>query len=997
MRTFFRKMLSAALAGAMLSSSLSVAASEALGRDLAARQTDIAAGTQLSAATYWSDSNSDLRQEYYITYHPGGKVIPVVTYGPTTRSLTTLADAAAQLEAQGLRVVAGINGDYYGTLHGVPLGTTVVLGELRNGNHDPYQAVGFRADGTAIIGSPRLTMQLSSNGEVLSEVFAFNHVRQSTYGIFLYDDRFDAEHSTGVNEPGVDVICSVEEGKLAPGQRLRLHVDSVRNDVSDTTVPAGKLVLTANLKAETAASILQRIQEGDELELNVYFARSGSDPAPDEEWNQVVNMIGAPIRLVENGMVSAGLTAGNAPRTAIGQKADGTLVFYTIDGRQSGYSIGGSLTAVAARLIELGCVSAVALDGGGSTTLSATMPNVKQSAVVNTPSEGVGRAVSNHIFLVQSSQPSGTADHIYLSPDAVLVLPGAKVPLTASVVDSNYIPMEGELTFAADRGTVDGNVLTAPDTTGSLRVVASSGELTASADVNVAVPDSIELLQNGKAVSAVALTPGASVTLTARATYDHLEVEGGENCFAWDYSGDGVTVSDTGILTAGQDAAAGKLTVSAAGKAATVPVNVVVRPLLTLVDFEDLYEPITDLTAESPEDAVPALTLSRAEDALHVRFGKSAAKVDYRLPENGSAELPMFYPLMEGYNCIELWAHGNGGNVSMTLTTDAGDSDTAPIRHNGWAPLAFRLPEGATTLTGIRVSATEAAEGRLWMDQLVLAYDYLVDAAAPDVSLRYDETTNRVTGHAFDAVCGGTLSALALRYDGESVPYTYDSNSGELTAALPEPDGQAHRVTLVAGDGGGNLARQSVDIPASADAEPAFPDTDGHWGDGSIGYLKRTGISGGDDKGLYHPDASITRQEFAAMLYRYLSPAEDYSDVELTFADTERIADWAKPAAKAMYALGIIGGTKGDKGMMFHPLNNISRQEAVTMLYRLMEKGYAVPEMTYSDANEIPQWSSEAIATLGGMGVFDEFVDDAFRPQEPITRAQVASILFRLN
>lgn len=72
-------------------------------------------------------------------------------------------------------------------------------------------------------------------------------------------------------------------------------------------------------------------------------------------------MIGALYQLVENGEVCKGLEAGAAPRTAIGQKADGSLVLYTIDGRRKGYSIGASLTQVAQRMIELGCVTALSL------------------------------------------------------------------------------------------------------------------------------------------------------------------------------------------------------------------------------------------------------------------------------------------------------------------------------------------------------------------------------------------------------------------------------------------------------------------------------------------------------------------------------------------------------------------------------------------------------------------------------------------------------------
>ena len=55
-----------------------------------------------------------------------------------------------------------------------------------------------------------------------------------------------------------------------------------------------------------------------------------------------------------------------APRSAIGIKNDGTIIFYTIDGRQSGHSFGLRLKTLSKRLKELGCVDAINFDGGGS-------------------------------------------------------------------------------------------------------------------------------------------------------------------------------------------------------------------------------------------------------------------------------------------------------------------------------------------------------------------------------------------------------------------------------------------------------------------------------------------------------------------------------------------------------------------------------------------------------------------------------------------------------
>ncbi len=112
------------------------------------------------------------------------------------------------------------------------------------------------------------------------------------------------------------------------------------------------MVLSANSQSNTYyTDALRNIPVGSTITLTA--------TASSEEWNDVEYAVGALYSLVENGAVVSGLPTGVNPRTAVGQKADGTLVFYTIDGRSSGHSIGASLTQVAQRLIELGCVTAI--------------------------------------------------------------------------------------------------------------------------------------------------------------------------------------------------------------------------------------------------------------------------------------------------------------------------------------------------------------------------------------------------------------------------------------------------------------------------------------------------------------------------------------------------------------------------------------------------------------------------------------------------------------
>lgn len=72
----------------------------------------------------------------------------------------------------------------------------------------------------------------------------------------------------------------------------------------------------------------------------------------------------------------------------MGTKPTAEVVFYTIDGRQAGHSVGATIQMVAQRLKELGCTNAILLDGGGSTTMVSTYPDYGSSSIINKPSDG---------------------------------------------------------------------------------------------------------------------------------------------------------------------------------------------------------------------------------------------------------------------------------------------------------------------------------------------------------------------------------------------------------------------------------------------------------------------------------------------------------------------------------------------------------------------------------------------------------------------------------
>ena len=92
--------------------------------------------------------------------------------------------------------------------------------------------------------------------------------------------------------------------------------------------------------------------------------------------------------------ISRVFTEARHPRTAVAARADGSLLFVTVDGRDPGWSVGMSLAELSDLLLELGAVDAVNLDGGGSTTM------VVRGETVNRPSDPTGERANGDAILL---------------------------------------------------------------------------------------------------------------------------------------------------------------------------------------------------------------------------------------------------------------------------------------------------------------------------------------------------------------------------------------------------------------------------------------------------------------------------------------------------------------------------------------------------------------------------------------------------------------------
>ena len=1015
MKTRIRKMTSLLLSFSLLGAlSLPAAASEALGEDLSAKDTVIHEETQLSTNVFWSTAYSDLRTENLITYSPNKTVTPIVTYGGVLTDRSSVADTANALEGEGYRVVAGINGDFYNVSTGLPIGLVITDGVLRSSDAG-YYAIGFRADGTAVLGKPGVKVSADlgyavddgsgSPVELIRPVIAVNKARTNS-GVFLYTYDFNAKHTTGTTEAGVNVVCTVEQGQLAIGSTVTARVERVE-ETTVTSIQPDQIVLSANANADAYyTNALRNMSAGSEVTLTV-SANAG--------WDDVEYAVGALYCLAENGAVASGLAAGVNPRTAVGQKADGTLVFYTIDGRRSGYSIGASLTQVGQRLVELGCETVLCLDGGGSTNLAVTTPDSTDASIINRPSES-NRKVTNQIFLVASNRSSGRLDHFYVKAASDYVLAGSSVAVNVTGVDTNYIPMDADYDLSASAGTLENGTLTTPASGGDVTVTASGRGSRGSTVVHaICTPDTLTLKKGTASLTALTVAPGSKTTLTAGAVWNHLTLAADARAFTWSVSGDIGTVDENGVFTAAAPGS-GSLTVSAGGKSLTIPITVARQALKTVEDFED-----TELIFSSG----PYLKVSRTHASDYVQRGRYAGKLDYTLSADTewlSIALGRgFSNLTDHYTALNLWVYGDGsGNqLSFLYTGDTKSDLRLPVTlldFTGWKQVSVTLPQ-YFTLSGLEISvpsttyaddsgitveyADTPRSGTVCIDQLVGSFPGTVDNTPPAVTAVLDQQNWAVDVKVSDGVDGvlpQSSITVAMNGDAGQALEGYDTRNGTFRYYLPGPGEtqEATRVTVTAVDASGNIGRASVDIDPSG-VDHKFNDISDYWAADYVDFLYNADITTGYSDGSFRPNQNISRAQFAVMLYRYLKLDENqYANVSLPFADLGSIPAYAIPAVKALYAEGIITGSEKNGQLYFNPGSSLTRAQAAAMIGRTQAKGYALADLTFTDSAQIPTYAAYYIRAMVGQGVINGYSDGSFKPHSNITRGQMAKILYNL-
>ncbi len=182
-------------------------------------------------------------------------------------------------------------------------------------------------------------------------------------------------------------------------------------------------------------------------------------------------------------------------RTCVGVTADGKVVVMQLDGRQEPFSCGGTFHELAQIMLEQGCVAAINLDGGGSSTFVSRPEGEDEIKVINRPSDGSERAISAGLIIASLQQPTNIFDHATLTAENDYVTPNSEVQVSAVGVSttngSAEIPEDITWGLADETyGTIENGLFTSTGKVGDVIIeMRHNGQVVGSTTVHVVIPD----------------------------------------------------------------------------------------------------------------------------------------------------------------------------------------------------------------------------------------------------------------------------------------------------------------------------------------------------------------------------------------------------------------------------------------------------------------------------------------------------------------------------
>ena len=320
--------------------------------------------------------------------------LQAVKGAPTAVGRTTTSALLAGLPASA-QAVGAVNADFFlFAPPGVPTNAHVERHQLISGP-DLRPMVWIGDNGRPLLDTLQVTGQLTTPRGTIA-LTAWNRPAARTNGVL--DARWGVAPDTVVRRRAWTLVPLAPVTRTqAPALRGRFVVQSWN--------PADSVARGDTLALHLTARDRDAVRSGDTVSVTVALG-SARATAMRQSIRDAVG--GRPILVMDSTIVRDVNTEGNDgfrglnPRTALGIDRTGRRVWLAvIDGRQPGYSMGMTTAQTGELLRALGAVSAINLDGGGSSAL--VLRNADGTVrVLNRPSDKTERPVANALALLST-------------------------------------------------------------------------------------------------------------------------------------------------------------------------------------------------------------------------------------------------------------------------------------------------------------------------------------------------------------------------------------------------------------------------------------------------------------------------------------------------------------------------------------------------------------------------------------------------------------------
>jgi hypothetical protein len=283
--------------------------------------------------------------------------------------------------------VAGINGDLFNATDGHPAGIFMQGGLLLHPPLSTRSSIGIDSAGALHVDRVKFFGTWRGTGQ-RRPLNGLNEVPKAGE-VILFTPAFG---------PRTPVVPGAAEVVLQPFPAAAPNVDLAAT-VTATAVGGGTPIPTDGAVVVAAGATLATALQAEAPVGTPLTTRLILQPA----WTGVVSALGGGPVLVKNGKpvfrsledFTNDQISQRAPRAGVGQLADGRIILVAVDGNQPGYSVGLTSFELAQTLVQLGAVTASAVDSGGSVTIAF------DGQLLNQPSDPGGERLVKEALLIE--------------------------------------------------------------------------------------------------------------------------------------------------------------------------------------------------------------------------------------------------------------------------------------------------------------------------------------------------------------------------------------------------------------------------------------------------------------------------------------------------------------------------------------------------------------------------------------------------------------------